>query len=244
MKAKPSMLAALVIAVCAVQTMGARQTADGFTSLFNGRDFTGWKVPAGDNGHWRIVDGVIDYDAESEAESKDLWTERPYRDFTLKVDWRIKSTPYVNPNVPIIRFDGTHKKDAAGREITIPVPDSDSGIFLRGSSKAQVNIWAWPIGSGEVYGYRMDAKMPAAVRAAVTPKRNADRDIGAWNTFEITLRGSRLDVVLNGEHVIVSAELPGVPPEGPIALQHHGAKKAGVWAAPPSLVQFRNISIK
>jgi hypothetical protein len=244
MKAKPSALAALVIAVCAVQAAGARQTADGFTSLFNGRDFTGWKVPAGDNGHWKIVDGVIDYDAESEAESKDLWTERPYRDFTLKLDWRIKSTPYVNPNVPIIRFDGTHKKDAAGREITIPVPDSDSGIFLRGSSKAQVNIWAWPIGSGEVYGYRMDAKMPAAVRAAVTPKRNADRDIGAWNTFEITLRGNRLDVVLNGEHVIVSAELPGVPPEGPIALQHHGAKKNGVWAAPPSLVQFRNISIK
>jgi hypothetical protein len=86
--------------------------------------------------------------------------------------------------------------------------------------------------------------MPAAVRAGVTPKRNADRDIGAWNTFEITMRGSRLDVVLNGEHVIVDAELPGVPPEGPIALQHHGAKKNGVWVAPPSLVQFRNLSIK
>ena len=244
MKAKPSALVALAIAVCAVSNTGARQTADGFTSLFNGRDFTGWKVPAGDNGHWRIVDGVIDYDAESEAKEKDLWTERPYRDFTMRVDWRIKSTPYVNPNVPIIRFDGTHKKDAAGREIRIPVPDSDSGIFLRGNSKAQVNIWSWPIGSGEVYGYRMDEKMPPAVRAGVTPKRNADRDIGAWNTFEITMRGSRLDVVLNGEAVIVGAELPGVPPEGPIALQHHGAKKDGVWVAPPSLVQFRNISIK
>ncbi|MGH9385425.1 MAG: 3-keto-disaccharide hydrolase, partial [Vicinamibacterales bacterium] len=105
-------------------------------------------------------------------------------------------------------------------------------------------IWSWPIGSGEVYGYRTDAKMPPAVRAGVTPKRNADRDIGAWNTFEITLRGSRLDVVLNGEPVIVAAELPGVPAEGPIALQHHGARKDGVWVSPPSLVQFRNISIK
>jgi hypothetical protein len=235
---------AMAVALMAVIHTASAQTPDGFTSLFNGRDFTGWKVPAGDNGHWRIVDGVIDYDAESEAEEKDLWTARPYRDFTMRVDWRIKSTPYVNPNVPIIRFDGTHKKDAAGREIRIPVADSDSGIFLRGSSKAQVNIWSWPIGSGEVYGYRMDAKMPPAVRAGVTPKRNADRDIGAWNTFEITMRGSRLDVVLNGEQVIVGAELPGVPPEGPIALQHHGAKKDGVWVSPPSLVQFRNISIK
>ena len=225
-------------------TVTAARSQDGFTSLFNGRDLAGWKIPAGDNGHWRVVDGVIDYDAESDAKEKDLWSERSYRDFTLRVDWRIKSTPYTNPNVPIIRFDGMHKKDAAGREIRISVPDSDSGIYLRGTSKAQVNIWSWPIGSGEVYGYRTDAKMPPAVRAGVTPKRNADRDIGAWNTFEITMRGSRLDVVLNGEHVVVDAELPGVPSEGPIALQHHGAKKNGVWVSPPSLVQFRNLAIK
>ena len=161
MNSKPSVLAALALTLLAGSSPGAMQTADGFTSLFNGRDFTGWKVPAGDNGHWRIVDGVIDYDAESEAKEKDLWTAATYRDFTLRVDWRIKSTPYVNPNVPIIRFDGSHKKDASGREIRIAVPDSDSGVFVRGTSKAQINIWAWPIGSGEVYGYRTDAKMPA-----------------------------------------------------------------------------------
>jgi hypothetical protein len=214
-------------------------------SLFNGKDLAGWKIPAGDNGHWRIADGVIDYDAESEAQGeKSLFSERSFRDFTLRLDWRIKSTPYVNPGVPIIRFDGTHKKDAAGKEIRISVPDSDSGIYLRGSSKAQVNIWCWPIGSGEVYGYRTDAAMPAAVRAGVTPKRNADHDIGAWNTFEITVRGDRLTVVLNGEEVVSSAQLPGIPATGPLALQHHGSKKDGMWTAPPALVQFRNISIK
>jgi hypothetical protein len=237
-------LLGLTLATGLTVAPSGRVQSDGFTSLFNGRDLTGWRIPAGDNGHWRVVDGVIDYDAESEAKEKDLWTERAYRDFALRLDWRLKSTPYVNPNVPIIRFDGSHKKDAAGREITLAVPDSDSGVYLRGTSKAQVNIWSWPIGSGEVYGYRTDAKMPPAVRAGVTPKRNADRDIGSWNTFEITMRGDRLDVVLNGEHVIVDAALPGVPAEGPIALQHHGAKKNGVWVAPPSLVQFRNIAIR
>ena len=244
MNGKLYAMAALLATGFAMARVGGAQVPDGFTPLFNGRDFTGGKVPAGDNGHWRIVDGVIDYDAESEAKEKDLWTERSYRDFTLRVDWRIKSTPYVNPNVPIIRFDGTHKKDAAGKDIRISVPDSDSGIYLRGTSDAQVNIWCWPIGSGEVYGYRTNDKMPAAVKAGVTPKRNADRNIGEWNTFEITMRGTRLDVLLNGEHVIVNAELPGVPVAGPIALQHHGAKKEGVWVAPPSLVQFRNISLK
>jgi hypothetical protein len=238
---------ALIVAA-SVSIVVARPPADGaneFVSLFNGRDLAGWKIPTGDHGHWRVVDGVIDYDAESEAAGdKSLWSDRSYGDFIFRVEWRIKSTPYINQSVPIIRFDGTHKKDATGREIRIAVPDSDSGIFLRGSSKAQVNIWCWPIGSGEVYGYRTDASMPAAVRAGVTPKRNADHDVGAWNAFEITMRGDRLTVVLNGEEVISNAQLPGFAASGPIALQHHGEKKDGVWSAPPSLVQFRNISLR
>jgi hypothetical protein len=234
-----------VVFGCLLAAAAPAAAQDGFVPLFNGRDLSGWKVPAGDNGHWRIVDGVIDYDAESEAkDDKDLWTEREYGDFVLRVDWRIKSTPYINPSVPIVRWDGTHKESADGKEIRISVPDSDSGIFLRGSSKAQVNIWGWPTGSGEVYGYRMDKKMPAAVRAAVTPSKNADRDIGEWNAFEITMRGDRLTVVLNGETVINNAQLPDVPARGPIALQHHGSKKDGTWVSPPSLVQFRNISIQ
>lgn len=233
-------LISLALAVAATLPLAAQQGRP----VFNGRDFTGWKVPAGDNGHWKVIDGVIDYDAQSEAAGdKSLWTERSYRDVVLRLDWRITSTPYVNPNVFIVRHDGSHKKDAGGKDIRIPVPDSDSGIYLRGSTKAQVNIWGWPIGSGEVYGYRTDARMPPAVRAGVTPRLHADRDIGEWNTFEITIRGDRLTVVLNGLTVIRDAELPGVPAEGPIGLQHHGARKDGLWTSPPSLVQFRNISI-
>ena len=217
----------------------------GFVPLFNGKDFTGWKVPEGDHGHWKIVDGVIDYDAQSEAPGdKNLWSAAEYGDFVLRLEWRIKETPYVNPNVPIIRADGTHKKGADGKEIRLAVPDSDSGVYVRGSSKAQVNMWAWPIGSGEVYGYRMDATLPPEVRAGVTPKANADRDIGQWNEFEITMKGDRLTVVLNGVKVLDSAQLPAVPARGPLALQHHGQKKDGVWTGPPSLVQFRNISVK
>ncbi len=234
-----------VTAVCVI-VLGAATAAQQqkFVSLFNGKDLSGWKVPAGDNGHWKVADGVIDYDAESEAGGdKSLWSERTYGDFVFRVDWRIKATPYVNPNVPIIRYDGTHKKDAAGKEIRLSVPDSDSGILLRGTSKAQVNIWCWPIGSGEVYGYRMDEKMPAAVRAGATPSKNADHNIGEWNTYEITVRGNRLTVVLNDQTVINSAELPDLPANGPVGLQHHGSKKGDVWTSPPALVQFRNISI-
>jgi hypothetical protein len=218
---------------------------EGFTSLFNGKNLDGWKVPEGDNGHWKIVDGVIDYDAQSEAKGdKNLWSEKEYGDFILRVDWRIKETPFLNRNVPIIKPDGTHKRNEKGEEIRTTVPDSDSGIFLRGQGKAQVNIWCWPVGSGEVYGYRMDQKMPPDVRAGVTPRLLADHDIGEWNTFEITMKGDRLWVKLNGKQVIENAQLPGIPARGPVALQHHGAKRNGQWTGPPSLVQFRNIAVK
>jgi hypothetical protein len=236
---------ALFAAYPAAHAQEAGRLPAGFVSLFNGKDFTGWRVPQGDNGHWRIVDGVIDYDASSEAPGeKDLWTEKEYGDFVLRLDWRIKETPFVNPNVHIVRPDGSSKRDAKGKPVLMAVPDSDSGIFLRGQSKAQVNIWCWPVGSGEVYGYRTDEKMPPSVRAGVTPKVLADRNIGEWNTFEITLGGHRLTVVLNGETVIDKAELPGLPARGRIALQHHGSKKDGVWTSSPALVQFRNISIR
>lgn len=219
----------------------------GFTSLFNGKDLSGWKAPEGDNGHWKVVDGVIDYDARSEAKGdKNLWTNKAYKDFVLKLDWRLKTDPGFKNKVPTILPDGSHKKDADGKEIRTEIDDCDSGIYLRGSSKGQVNIWMWPIGSGEVYGYRTDMKMPPEVRAGVTPKKKADKPRGEWNTFEITVKGDRLWVKLNGEEVIANAQLPGLPSEGPIALQHHGGwnAKTNSWNGPPSLVQFRNIAIK
>lgn len=239
---------ALIIAV-ACPVAGAADSMntppEGFTVLFNGEDFTNWRVPEGDNGHWKIMDEVIDYDAKSEApDDKCLWTEKEYGDFVLQMDWRIKETQYLNTNVPIVKPDGSCKLDSDGKVIRMSLPDSDSGIYLRGTSKAQVNIWCWPVGSGEVYGYRTDSSMPPEVRAGVTPTVPADHNIGEWNTFIITVKGNLLTVVLNDITVIEDTPLPGLPEQGPIALQHHGSMKRSKWRSPPSLVQFRNIYIK
>ncbi len=106
------------------------------------------------------------------------------------------------------------------------------------------NIWCWPCGSGEVYGYRNGSEHAASVRAGVLPKLNADNNIGEWNTFEITVRGNRLTVVNNGHTVIENAELPGLPETGPVGLATSRQQKERRWTSPPALVQFRNISIK
>jgi hypothetical protein len=221
------------------------ELADGFVSLFNGKDLSEWKVPVGDNGHWEVVDGVIDYDAASEANGdRNLWTQKEYGDFILKLDWRIKKTSGLY-DVPIVLKDGSYLKDAAGKRLTIKMPNADSGVLLRGKSRAQVNIWCWPIGSGEVYGYRNSDKTPPAIRAGVTPQVNADNPVGEWNQFTIIMVQDRLTVLLNNKMVLENAQLPDVPDRGPIALQHHGGpRKDGTLSPASSLMQFRNIWIR
>ena len=234
----------LTVGLLALQIFARGPDAE-FTPLFNGKNLEGWAVPVGDNGHWKVEAGCIDCDASSEAEGdKNLWTEREYGDFVLRVDWRIKATPFINRYVPYVLPDGTHARDGRGQPLTLSISDSDSGILFRGGGINQVNIWCWPIGSGELYGYRTDEARAPEVRAAVTPRTQADRPVGEWNSFEITVRGDRVTVVLNGILVIDRARLPGLPAKGRIGLQHHGAMKDGRWTSSPSLVQFRNIAIK
>src|SRR5438874_2540100 len=103
---------ALVALPSTASSKAKDKTGDaGFVPLFNGKDFTNWVVPEGDNGHWKVAGGVIDYDALSESKAKDksVWSEKEYGDFALHVEWRLKETPFVNPNVPVILPDGTHK---------------------------------------------------------------------------------------------------------------------------------------
>lgn len=201
----------------------------GFRSLFNGQDLNGWKLTAAGQGHWKVQDWVLDYDGQGDH----LWSWEEFGDFQLIVDWRWSGAPH-DADLPVIAPDGTHALDAGGQPMFQRVAEyGDSGIYLRGNDKSQVNIWCWPVGSGEVYGYRTDAGMPAAVRAAVTPRVNADAPPGRWNRFLITMVGDRLTVVLNGQTVIENAQLPGVPARGPIALQHHGAP-----------LQFANVYVR
>lgn len=211
---------------------GAKDRASndlGFVPLYNGVDFDGWKFGPEHEGHWKAADWTISFDGQG----ADLWTEKSYRDFTLIADWRWTGKPTPTQR-PVILPDGSVKKDDQGNDVMVTVDDAgDSGVYLRGSSKSQVNMWCWPIGSGEVYGYRTDPSMPAEVRAGVTPTSVADAPIGQWNRFVITMKGERLTVVLNGVTVIENALLPGVAPEGPIALQMHG-----------NPIEFANILIR
>src|SRR5438094_1772429 len=101
------LVAATLLAVLVEAPGHAGDIPKDFTPLFNGKDFTGWKVPAGDNGHWKVLPGgIIDYDAKSEAKGeKSLYTEKSFKDFILRVDWKLKTDKGYMNKVPIILPD-------------------------------------------------------------------------------------------------------------------------------------------
>lgn len=201
--------------------------AGNWERLYNRADLSGWKVEDGHKDHWKTADWRIVYDGKATAKDPNLWTTKEYGDIEMVCDWRFTGKP-VKKKYPKTLPSGLDTEEM------VEVDDAgDSGIYLRGNSKSQVNMWCRAIGSGEVYGYRMDKNMSPEVRKGVTPTEKADKPIGQWNRFHIIMKGDRLTVTLNGKRVIENAQLPGVPAKGPIALQHHGDQ-----------VEFANLYIR
>jgi hypothetical protein len=157
----------------------------GLRPMFDGRTLAGWREEKGHEGHWKFEGGVLKYDGKGSH----LWSTDELDDFELVCDWRWTKEHQGRMMRPVIGADGNEVRGADGVVQQVEVEERDSGIYLRGNAKSQVNIWMWPCGSGEVWGYRVDATMPPDVRAACTPKACADRPVGEW------VRGRRVRLV-------------------------------------------------
>lgn len=232
MKPEIPAIATLLAGLLSLTPSTFAQKDKGFVSLFNGKDLKGWKTPAGEHS-WKVVDGVIDY----EARGGNLTSEKSFRDYVLRIDWRFKRTAGPKYNAKLFDAEG----NAVGNK---PVKNADSGIFVRGSGKSQVNLWCWPCGSGQLWSFH-GSKDPV-LRKGALPRENADKPVGEWNQMEITMKKETISVVLNGRKVIDQSRMPGVGTSGPIVLQHHGGfnAKNKTWSSASALIQFRNIKIK
>ena len=203
--------------------------ATGYTKIFSGSDLTGWKYKAAGEPNWFAANGILKHTGKK-GETSDLWTEQSYKDFTMVFDWRWAEAGAKKMR-PIILTDGTEKVGSDGQKEVVEIEELDSGIYLRGNTKSQINLWNWTCGSGEIYGYRNDPKQSPEVKAACTPKRNADFPVGQWNRTKITVKGQQVSVTINGHSLIESVTLNEIPAEGPIGLQHHGQAIdfANIW---------------
>ena len=138
-------------------------------------------------------------------------TDRDYENFELHLDWKM-----VEPN-------------------------TDSGIYLRGTP--QVQIWdpanpkevenGAPQGSGGLWNNNQGT-------AGRFPTSKQDRPIGEWNQFRIRMVDDVVTVYFNGERVVDQAVMTNfwardekMFPSGPIQLQTHGGE-----------MRFRNVFLR
>lgn len=211
---------------------------DGFVSLFNGKDLSGWKGLADKDAnkrralkgsdlkeaqkaadalmqeHWSVVEGVLTYDGEGQS----LCTSKDYGDFEMYVDWKIP-------------------------------PGADSGIYLRGTPQIQIwDPWDPRTKEGEtletpeewVLSYKNGRNLGSGGlwnnrRASNRPLVLADNKPGEWNTFLIRMVGDKVSIWLNEKLVVDRTELENywdregnrtapLPREDQIELQHHGSE--------------------
>ncbi|MDX1637034.1 MAG: DUF1080 domain-containing protein [Balneolaceae bacterium] len=109
---------------------------------------------------------------------------------------------------------------------------SNAGIYLRGRYEVQI---------ADNYGMEPESHLIGGIYGFIDPAVNAARKPGQWQSYDITLTGRMVTVVLNGTEVISNRPIPGITggaldsnegQPGPIMLQgDHGP------------VEFRNITI-
>jgi hypothetical protein len=121
--------AALVLAY-AGQAQDAK-TEEGFTSLFNGKDLTGWHVE--NKGKFSVKDGVIFLDKGSGW----LRSDKEYQDFELRMDFRFVSK---NADSGIFVRASKEGKNWPAKSYQVQTMDNDSigNVFPAGLSKAKV----------------------------------------------------------------------------------------------------------
>lgn len=210
-----------------VRHLAEMPEGEGFVSIFNGKDLTGWKG---------LVDNPIKRKSMSAAE---LAEKQKKADEVMREGWEVINGELVfngkGNNIATIKDYGDiemlvdWKLDKDGEE-------GDAGIYLRGTPQVQIwdisrtNVGA-QVGSGGLYNNQKFESKPLKV---------ADNPLGEWNTFKIRMIGDKVTVYLNGELVTDNVPLENywdrnqsLFPSEQIELQAHG-----------TIVYYRDIFIK
>jgi hypothetical protein len=138
--------------------------------------------------------------------------------------WSVENGSLVNNSLPCVDILTEQKFTDFRLQVEFNiVPGSNSGIYLRGRHEVQIqddiDRVRDSLRMGGLYGF-----LRPSVMAAKKP--------GEWQTYDITLVGRRVTVILNGQTIINHEEIPGITggaidgdeaAPGPILLQgDHG----------------------
>jgi len=172
---------------------------EGFKPLFNGRDFTGFKLFGVKEDTYKIADGIIHCSGKPNGY---FYTEKPYKNYTIRYDWRYpKEQPEkttLNSGL-LVHIQEPHK--------VWPYCIEAQGAY---ANHGTIYFVSFPKDAAE-----KTAKHDAEARKkALKPKEE-------WHTTEMTCKGDGSFVVkING--IEVSTGKSGLK-EGMIGFQSEGA---------------------
>jgi hypothetical protein len=198
-----------------------QKVEEGFTSIFNGKDLSGWvygKRGSGENksgAGYAVENGVVFCTVK---DGGNLYTEKEFGDFTLRFDFKL--TENANNGIGIrAPLEG----DSAYVGMEIQVLD-DSGSQYKNLRPEQYH--------GSIYD-------------CFACKRGFQKPVGEWNTEEITAKGRQVTVTLNGT-VIVDANLDDIKDEAKLKKHPGLANKKGHigFLGHGARVEFRNLRVK
>jgi hypothetical protein len=209
----------LALSLSLAPALVAQDAEAGFTSLFDGKSLAGWSLVGGKGEGYGVKDGVL-YCAKGGGGK--LLTDKQYADFVLRFEFRMP--PEGSNNGLGIR--APREGDAAYQGMELQIIDEAAAL------------------SGK-WGKLKDSQYHGSVYDVIGAKRGAMKPAGTWNVQEVTAKGKRITVVLNGQ-TILDADLSTVTdPE--VLKKHPGLQRTSGhigFLGHNDYVEFRNIRIK
>jgi len=198
---------------------------EGFTALFNGKDFTGWRVHPKVKEMWSIADGVLKSHGLLEEWGADLVTAKEYQDYVLLADFRM----------PAKSDSGIHFRDLAPAML---------GKF---GHAEQFNIRSKG-GMGQLESFHFLPENMKLTENQLPQVKYIDPEIGVWHTVKLTVVGKNLTAEYDGEVILDHFEYPeGILSVKPNAIRfqkHRFTDGDKPGEKNPCPIEYRNIFIK
>jgi hypothetical protein len=191
---------------------------DGFISLFNGTDLTGWM---GSTGGYAVEEGVM---VCLEKGGGTLLTMHRFGDFVLRFDFRM---PKGANNGLAIRSPAQGNPAYDGMELQIIDNDGYKEVH-------NYTLQPWQV-HGSIYG-------------CVPAKTGALKPCGEWNHQEVRAVGSRIMVILNDQTIVdADVDALTETADGGGLAKHPGLKRRTGhigWLGHGAKLEFKSIRIK
>lgn len=205
-----------LLLLCLFLTAGLQANADdGWVSLFNGKDLSGWKKLNG-KAEYHIEGDAIVGVSQLNTPNTFLTTEKMYTDFILEVE--VKVHPLLNSGIQIRSNSNKEYRDGRVHGYQVEI-DPSARAYSGGIYDEARRGWLYPLSDN--------------------PRGRKAFKGGQWNKYHIEAVGNELRVWVNG--VNTANLVDDMTAKGFICLQVHSirdAEQAGTE------VRWRNIRIK